>query len=381
MASLDLVRGLDKPVTRYNYPAQLGDLEPLLEKIRRLLLSGTYVLSREVTEFESAFAQYCGCKCARGVNTGTDALILSLRGLGIGRGDKVIAPANTFHATVAAIELAGAEPVLVDASEGSFLLDQSQLPGVIDSRTRAIVPVHLYGKPVPMLNLLTLAARHGIEIIEDAAQAHGARIHDRPVGSLGKIGCFSFHPSKNLSAAGDAGAIVTDDAELASRIDTLRSLGQAAQNEHVAVGLNSKLDSIQAVILRWKLPQLDAWNKARARVAAFYRERLSSLPLTFQAADPHEQHVYHLFPIRTAYRDQLLSHLKARHIDAVIRYPTPIHLQPAFSHRKWRPGDFPVSERLSRELLCLPIRPDMEDDEIDRVATSVKEFFDRGARA
>jgi len=381
MPPVELPRGINRAVPRYNYPKQFGDIGPLLADLERMLLSGAYVLSREVSDFEAAFAGYCNCAYARGVNTGTDALLLALRALGIGAGSKVIAPANTFHATVAAIELAGAEPVLVDAREDTFLLDEAQLSAALDSGVRAIIPVHLYGKPVPMLDLLALAERRGISIIEDAAQAHGAQIHNQRVGSFGTIGCFSFHPSKNLAAAGDAGAIVTNDAALAVRIDRLRSLGQAAQNEHVAIGLNSKLDSLQARILSWKLPHLDHWNEARGRIAAEYRAGLAHLPVTFQAVDPGERHVYHLFQIRTPQRDALLRHLKARAIDAVVRYPVPIHLQAAFAHRNWRAGDFPVAERLSRELLCLPIRPDMSEEETGSVIDAVCEFFDNGARA
>jgi dTDP-4-amino-4,6-dideoxygalactose transaminase len=380
MPPVELIPAVDS-VSRYNYPHQFGDLQPLVADLERMLLAGAYVLSREVSEFEAAFARYCGCAHARGVNTGTDALILALRALAIGRGDKVIAPANTFHATIAAIELAGAEPVLVDARADTFLLDQDQLPGLFDPSVRAIIPVHLYGKPVPMLNLLALAQRRGIAVIEDAAQAHGAKIHGRPVGSFGKIGCFSFHPSKNLAAAGDAGAVVTNDVALAARIDQLRSLGQAAQNEHVTLGLNSKLDALQARILSWKLPHLDRWNEARARIAAWYRGGLSHLPLTFQATHADELHVFHLFQVRTVHRDALLAHLKAHNIVAVIRYPTPVHLQPAFAHRGWRAGDFPVAERLSRELLCLPIRPDMNESETGYVIHAVCRFFENGARA
>jgi dTDP-4-amino-4,6-dideoxygalactose transaminase len=309
------------------------------------------------------------------VNSGTDALTIALMALGVGPGDEVITQANTFHATVAAIRLAGAAPVLVDADAGSFLIDEHQAASAVTSRTRAIIPVHLYGKPTPMRGLLGLAERTGIAIVEDGAQAHGARIDGRAVGTFGAIGCFSFHPSKNLAAAGDAGALVTDSDELHARIGPLRELGQRGQNNHVVLGLNSKIDAIQARVLSHKLPFLEAWNRARREIAGWYGERLASFPLSFQRTDHGEVHVFHLFQVRTAARDPLLEHLRARGVDAVVRYPTPIHLQPAFAGCGWRPGQFPVAERLARELLCLPIRPDLTRAEVDYVCDCMAGFF------
>jgi len=247
----------------------------------------------------------------------------------------------------------------------------------VTRRTRAIIPVHLYGKPTPLTELLALARDKGLVVIEDAAQAHGARIHGRRVGTFGIAGCFSFHPSKNLAAAGDAGAIVTDDHELAQQIARARALGQQGQNEHVTVGYNSKLDSLQARILSYKLGRLDEWNAARRERAALYRDALRDLPLSFQREDPDEEHVYHLFQVRTEYRDDLLAHLKREGVDAVVRYPVPIHLQPAFEHRGWRRGQFPIAERLAKELLCLPIRPNLTESDVAFVAGSVGAFFDR----
>jgi dTDP-4-amino-4,6-dideoxygalactose transaminase len=345
-------------------------------ELRSMLLQGSYILTREVQDFERAFASYCGCNFARGVNTGTDAILIALRALGIGPGDEVITQANTFHATVAAIELSGATPVLVDAEEESFLMDVSQVPSAITTRTRVIMPVHLYGKPTPMIRLLDIAQRAQVHLIEDAAQAHGAIIHDRRVGSFGIAGCFSFHPSKNLAAAGDAGAIVTSSETLAERIDRVRALGQRAQNDHIEVGFNSKMDSLQARIVSWKLGQLDSWNGARARAAARYREALSELPVSFQSTNLNETHVYHLFQIRTSHRDALLDFLRKSGVDAVVRYPVAVHLQPAFAGRGWLSGQFPVAQKLADELLCLPIRPDLEDDEIEFVAGCVRAFFD-----
>jgi dTDP-4-amino-4,6-dideoxygalactose transaminase len=361
--------------SRYNYHHQLGAVDPLLDDLRRMLIDGRYILSSEVQQFERDFAQYCGCSYARGVNTGTDALIIALRALGIGPGDRVVTQANTFHATVAAIELAGATPVLVDADNDTFLMNVDELAAKAGDRIRALIPVHLFGKPTPMEPILAIARKYDLTVIEDAAQAHGARMGGQLAGSVGVAGCFSFHPSKNLAAAGDAGAIVTNSQGMADRIDECRSLGQRKQNEHLIVGLNSKLDALQARILSWKLPQLDDWNRARRRVAHWYRSALATQPVSFQAETDSEVHVYHLFQIRTPYRDSLLQFLRAAGVDAVVRYPTPIHLQPAFQKWGWRCGDFPVAESLARELLCLPIRPDMDESEVDFISSKVHAFF------
>jgi dTDP-4-amino-4,6-dideoxygalactose transaminase len=363
-------------VERYNYPGQFGsDLETLLSDIRRMLLQGHYVLSGQVSQFEGEFAEYLGVSHVRGVNSGTDALIIALRALGVGPGDEVITQANTFYATVAAIHQVGATPVLVDADENSFLMDVSQLPSVISSKTQAVLPVHLYGKPAPMGAVMSMAKAHALAVVEDAAQAHGARLCGKMAGTFGDIGCFSFHPSKNLAAAGDGGAIATNSAFLDERVRCLRELGQTGQNNHVSLGFNSKLDAIQARILSWKLPHLDLWNEQRRKVAAMYTDRLSGLPIRFQSADDDEEHAFHLFQIRTPERDALLRHLQKAGVDAVVRYPSPIHLQTAFAEFGWQQGQFPVAERLAKELLCLPIRPDLSVDELDYVCDQVRGFF------
>lgn len=363
-------------VSRYNFVPQFGDaIESLLDDIRSMLLEGRYVLTREVMEFERTFAAYVGTRFALGVNTGTDALVIAMMALGVSRGDEVITHANTFHATVAAICLAGATPVLVDAEEDTFLIDRSQIEAAVTPHTRVLMPVHLYGKPTAMEEILALAEKHGLFVVEDAAQAHGAHIDGQRVGSIGDIGCYSFHPSKNLAAAGDGGAICTNRDDLFSRMEECHTLGQRRQNDHVRLGLNSKLDAIQALVLSTKLPHLDRWNEQRRNVAAMYRERLTGLPLRFQAFSKDEGHVYHLFQIRTDRRDALCKHLCEAGVDAVVRYPTPVHLQPAFSARGWRRGQFPVAERLANELLCLPIRPDLTVSEIDHVTGCIHSFF------
>jgi dTDP-4-amino-4,6-dideoxygalactose transaminase len=366
-------------VARYDFLSQFESLDELMKELSAMLTDGHYVLSGEVAEFERAFAQYLGCSFVVGVNTGTDALLCSLRILDLRPEDEVVTQANTFNATVAAICLAGLKPVLVDASEDSFLMNTDQAVAVAGPRTRVVVPVHLYGKPTPMRDLLQECAKRGLDLIDDAAQAHGARIEGRRVGTFGALSCFSFHPSKNLAAAGDGGAIATNRADLRDRLIALRSLGQVGQNNHVQVGYNTKLDSIQAKVLSWKLPRLDLWNEQRRSVARLYRERLSDLPIKFQQWDEGEEHVFHLFVIRTDQRDRLLQDLQSKNVDAVVRYPVPIHLQRAFSDRGWREGQFPVAEALARELLCLPIRPNLTIDEVEYVSDCVHAFFSGGA--
>ena len=362
-------------VNRYNFASQFGDdLHRITEEISRMLVTGHYILTEEVSHFETEFANYLGARYVQGVNTGTDALTIALLALGTQPGDEVITQANTFNATVTAIIRAGAKPVLVDAEEGSFLIDQPQVESAITARTRVILPVHLYGKPTPLDGLLALAQKRDLYLVEDAAQAHGARIRDRRVGTFGVVGCFSFHPSKNLAAAGDAGAIVTNHDSVDHQIRRYRELGQHGQNNHVLVGLNSKLDSIQALVLSRKLPHLDCWNAQRRTVARWYRERLDNLPLYFQS--PDDEHVYHLFQVGAEKRNQLLEFLLSHGIDAVVRYPTPIHLQPAFANCGWRKGQFPVAEKLANELLCLPIRPDISLSEVDFVADKIRTFYE-----
>lgn len=363
-------------VKRYNYQQQFGDdIDRLMGDLRSMLLNGSYILTEELASFEREFARFVGVAHACGTNTGTDAITLALMALGLGLGDEIITQANTFNATVAAIRITGATPVLVDADENSFQMNATQVGAAITSRTKALLPAHLYGKPAPMAKLLAIADRWRLAVVEDAAQAHGARLDGRMVGSFGTAGCFSFHPSKNLAAAGDAGAVATSDAQLAEQIALMRCLGQRNQNEHLVAGINSKMDAIQARVLSWKLSCLEDWNAQRRRVAASYRERLAGLPLRFQSEDPNEEHVYHLFQVRTDSRDALLAHLQQSGVDAIVRYPTPIHLQPAFSDMGWRKGQFPVAEKLAAELLCLPIRPDLSLSEVDYVSECVHVFF------
>jgi dTDP-4-amino-4,6-dideoxygalactose transaminase len=363
-------------VPRYNFGAQVeGDLDELMTSLRDMLVNGRFELCDEVDQFESAFAAFVGVKYARGVNSGTDAITLALRGLGVGPGDEVIVPANTFYATVAAIALTGATPVLVDAEEESYLANAAQIVEVTTPRTRCIIPVHLFGKPMNLTSLLPFATTRGIFIVEDAAQAHGASLAGRQVGSFGACGCFSFHVSKNLSAPGNGGAVVTDDPRIARSIEGQRRHGQFDQGHHEIFGINSKLDAIHARVLSAKLKRLPQWNKRRREIASLYRAQLAGLPVSFQSHSDDEEHVYHLFQIRTKARDALLDHLIAAGADAVIRYPIPIHLQATFERYGWKRGDFPIAEALADELLCLPIRPDMSESEVAYVTDSIRQFF------
>ena len=364
-------------VARYDFAAQFAPIiDEVSETFRDALLDGRYGLNDEVAAFEREFAAMTDVAYGCGVNTGTDALLLALMALGIGRGDEVIAHANTFHATVAAIVLSGASPVLVDADPSSFLIDMEQVQPAIGPRTKAIIPAHLYGKMTALDPLLAIAQQHGIAVIEDAAQAHGAMDQRQfRAGSRGLLGCFSFHSSKNLSAAGDGGIVLTDDPELADQLRCMRSLGQASQNNHVRVGLNSKLHALQAIVLRAKLPYLDEWNARRRHIAAAYRAGLADSPVRFQAEDTGEEHVFHLFQVRVPARDALLTHLRRAGIDAVVRYPVPVHQQPCFSSCPWRVRHLPVAEELAKTLLCLPLHPTMTTEHVDYVVAQVTEFF------
>lgn len=350
-----------------------GILPDVLSEIERTLLSGNVILSSEVSRFEQAFASYIGCGYALGVNSGTDALILALEALDIGPGDEVITVTNTFHATALAISRTGARPVLVDCRPDDFMMDIDQLKAAVTDRTRAVIAVHLFGRPLDIEPIVALCDHYGLDLIEDCAQAVGARIGNRRVGSIGRIGCFSFHPSKNLGAAGDAGIITTSDPKLAERLRGLRYFGQRERKVHGELGHNTKLDTLQAIVLYHKLPMLDGWNDRRRERAARYRAQLSGLPLSFQAPDP--EHVYHLFQVRSAERDELQKCLVAAGVDAIVRYPKPIHLQPAFASLGYGPGAFVVAEQLARTLLCLPIRPDLDDRHMDLVVTAISDFY------
>jgi dTDP-4-amino-4,6-dideoxygalactose transaminase len=302
---------IEMNVPRYNYANQLTKVdEEIIPKFRDSLLSGQYVLTSEVNTFEESFAEYCGSKYGIGVNSGLDALTLSFMALSVGSGDEVITVANTFHATVLAIVRVGATPVLVDCDPDSYLMDIDQLKSAITPRTKAIAVVHLFGKAQNMTDIMKIAEEHKLYIVEDACQSMGAFWQGKRVGSIGTLGCFSFHPSKNLAAAGDAGLIVTNDCKLKDHLIQLRYFGQAAPNHHDLIGWNTKLDTLQAIVLNSKLPQLDRWNSLRFQKAKLYQEILVNLPIEFQSVGEINSHVYHLFQIKISMRDKLFEYLK-----------------------------------------------------------------------
>jgi dTDP-4-amino-4,6-dideoxygalactose transaminase len=346
----------------------------LLPQVERLLATGAFIGGEPVTRFETAFAAYCGVPHAVGVANGTDALHLALRALGVGPGDEVVTVANTFVATVGAIAQCGARPVLVDARHDTLLMDASALDAVATPATRAVIPVHLYGRLAEMAPIAGWCARRGVALLEDAAQAHGAIRDGRRAGAFGDAAGFSFYPAKNLGAAGDAGAVVTPRAEVAERLRRLRDHGQTERYHHAIVGVNSRLDALQAAVLAVKLERLDAWNARRQALAALYHERLAKVAGVEPIAAPPDaaSHVYHLFVVRSPERDRLRAALEARGIDTGLHYPIPVHLQPGWRHLGYREGDFPVAEVAARTVLSLPIYPHMADDAVHRVCDAIE---------
>jgi dTDP-4-amino-4,6-dideoxygalactose transaminase len=344
------------------------------DAILKSLRSAQFIQSSGVQSFEQHWAEFCGTTQAIAVDSGTAALEIAMKGLGIGAGDEVIVPAHTFIATAAAVALCGARPVFVDAEPVHWQMDVGLLAERITARTRAIAAVHLFGQPCDLDSLSELCRERGILLIEDAAQAQGARVKGRRVGSYGAVGCFSFYPAKNLGAFGDAGAITTDSAELASRLRRLSNHGRLTKYEHSEVGENLRMDEIQGVVLDFELPYLDRWNARRREIAALYREQLQSLPIFLPKPLPDTEAVHHLFPIGSARRDELAKYLAARDVDCGIHYPLPLHLQPAFARLGYHRGDMPVAERIGLEELSLPIGPFMSDNQVERVCEVVREF-------
>jgi dTDP-3-amino-3,4,6-trideoxy-alpha-D-glucose transaminase len=336
--------------------------------VGRVLGSGWYILGEEVAGFESEFAAYHGVSHAVGVASGTDALLLALRALEIGPGDEVITVAHTAVATVAAIELSGATPVFVDVDAATGTLDPALLPAAVSSRTRAIVPVHLYGHPADLEPILAVAGQHeGVAVLEDCAQAHGATYRNRLVGSWGDLAAFSFYPTKNLGALGDGGAVITHDGTLAERLRMLRQYGWRERYVSQVAGYNSRLDEIQAAVLRVKLRHLEARNEARRRLAACYDERLAGSGLVLPVERPGNKHVYHLYVVQSPQRQRVQEWLKVNGIGTAVHYPVPVHLQPAYHHLGYEVGSLPVTERLAKQVLSLPLYPQLSLGQVDAV--------------
>lgn len=353
--------------------------EPLetaaVEVFRQVYRKNDFILGDHVRHFEEEFAHATGATYGIGISSGTAALELSLRALGVGPGDDVLTTPFSFFATAAVIVYVGARPVFVEVDPTTLNLDPRALERRLTLKTKAILPVHLFGQPADMTAINNFARAHKIHVVEDACQAHGARWHGQPVGALGKIGCFSFYPTKNLGGFGDGGIAVTNDGDLAERLRRLRNCGRRAQYEHLELGYNERLDNLQAGLLRLKLPHLKVWTEERQRLAALYRRELadsSAKPLAVTSgADP----VYHLFTVRAPRRDALREHLATHGIQTGIFYPTPLHLQPAFAGFGGKAGDFPEAERAAGDVLSLPLYPGLSEKNVLRVTAAVRAFY------
>jgi dTDP-4-amino-4,6-dideoxygalactose transaminase len=349
--------------------AQYRSIKPDIDAaIARVLDSAQFVLGPAVSDFEKDFAAFCGVSDAVGVNSGTSALHLALLASGVGPGDEVVTVPFTFVATVAAIEYTGARPVFVDVEPDYLTMDPAKVEEAMTPRTKAIVPVHLYGQPADMDPILAIARKHGVTVIEDACQAHGSEYKGRRCGSMGELGCFSFYPGKNLGACGEGGAVVTNDSAMAVRMRLLRSWGEATRYEHSLRGFNYRMDGIQGAILGVKLRHLERWTEARRRHALAYRRLLSETIAVTPVEREGCRHVYHLFVVRLSDRDKWRARLAEAGVQTGVHYPIPVHLQPAYRDLGHAEGDFPVSERAGTEVLSLPMFPELTPAQIETVA-------------
>lgn len=351
----------------------------LTSAVERVLETQQFILGPDVQQFEKEIAERLGCRYAFGCASGSDALLLALMALGIGVGDEVITSPFTFVATAGSIARVGARPVFVDIDPDSYNLDPKQIKPTITARTKAIMPVHLFGRPASMEDITAVAKANGLAVIEDAAQAIGATYRGRFAGNIGDLGCFSFFPSKNLGGAGDGGMVTTNDPKLADRLKLLRLHGSRSKYQYEILGLNSRLDTLQAAVLRVKLRHLGEWTMARQRNAIRYRHLFAQAELESLIRLPAEtlgsQHVYNQFVIRTQQRDQLRDHLHRSGIPSEIYYPTALHLQPAFRYLGYKSGDFPHAESACRSVLALPIFPELTEAQQEAVVTAVSDFF------
>ena len=345
------------------------------EAIGRITRQGNFILGKELDSFEKAFASFCGAERCVGVASGCDSLLLSLEALGIGSGDEVITVANTFVGTLLPILRRGAVPVLVDCLDDVLNIDPDQVAAAVTPRTKAIVPVHLYGQPAEMDEILALAEKHSLAVLEDAAQAHGATYKGRPCGGMGNAAGFSFYPAKNLGAYGDGGAMTTNDTDIAKHVRMISNYGQSEKYCHDLPGWNSRLDTIQAAILSVKLEGLPAANEARRSIAAAYRERLAELPLKIPVEREYVEHVYHQFVILVDRRDEMRAFLDQRGVQTGIHYPNPLHKLKAFSDCDFARGSHPVTEAVANKLVSLPIFPGLTESEIERVCETIAAFY------
>lgn len=355
------------------------ELVPIKTKLEQAVISvldhGRFILGPEVAQLETEIAQLCGVDHAIGVASGTDALMLALHACGVGPGDEVITTAFSFFASAGVISRLGAKPVFVDIDPATFNLDPERLEAAITSQTKAIMPVHLFGQTADMNRISKIASQHGLKVVEDGAQAIGSLYHDRPAGALGDVGCFSFFPTKNLGAAGDAGMIVTNDPTLAEMVRLLRVHGGHFEYHHKLVGYNSRLDSMQAAVLLVKLPHLKSWTEGRRHNALRYDNELAGLPLATPAIGTGNYHIYNQYTITTDRRDDLLKYLSDKNIGCKVYYPVPFHLQECFADLGYSEGQLPHCEKASQSVLSLPVFGAMTDDEQTEVISAIKQFF------
>jgi dTDP-4-amino-4,6-dideoxygalactose transaminase len=365
------------PVPFLDLKAQYQPLrQEVLDALRDVADSSAFVLGPRVTAFEETFARYTGVKHCVAVNSGTSALHLALIGASVGHGDEVLTVPMTFIATSWAISYLGAKPVFVDVDPLTYTMDVRQVQRMLTPRTKAILPVHLYGQPADLGPLLEIAQRKGIPLIEDAAQAHGAQYRDRTAGSYGQSGCFSFYPGKNLGAYGEGGAVVTNDDDLARRMKALRDHAQSQRYHHDEIGFNYRMDAFQGAVLSIKLKHLEGWIEARRRLAERYRTLLSDLPLQLPVEAPGRRHVWHLFVVLHPERDRLRAALEQDGVQTGLHYPIPLHLQKAYADLGYKAGAFPVSERIGRECLSLPLFPEMTEAQQDAVVAALRRALD-----
>jgi dTDP-4-amino-4,6-dideoxygalactose transaminase len=358
--------------------AQYDSIRPeVLSVLAEICQSTSFAQGPATSEFEAKFAAYCGVDHCVSLNSGTSALHLALRCLDVGPGDEVVTVSMTFIATAWAISYVGATPVFVDVDPVRRTMDPVKLEAAITPRTKAIIPVHLYGMPAEMDRIMAIAERHGLPVIEDAAQAHGAKYRGKRVGQFGQIACFSFYPSKNLGAYGEGGALITNDTRIAQRAHSLRDHGQSQKYLHDEIGYNYRMDSFQAAVLSIKLKHLDTWNSARNERARYYSKLLKDSSYKFPAHIPDSECVWHCYVIETPQRDSVRSALQDAGIQTAVHYPVPVHLQKPYAHLDYQPGDLPVTEALCEQCLSLPIYPELSKEKISRVASVLRNLQDR----
>jgi len=359
-------------------PAQIRSIRPELDAaLARSLDNCSFCLGPDVAQFEKDFAAYCGVKHALGFNSGTSALHVAMRLHNVGPGDEVITTPFTFIATSWAISYCGARPVYADIDEETFNLNPALIEKAITPRTKAVLPVHLYGLPFDVDAIADICRRHNLPFVEDAAQAHGAKYKGKTVGGFGSTAAFSFYPAKNLGACGEGGALVTNDPALATRAKSLREHGSTVRYHHDEVGYNYRLEGMQGAVLGVKLKYLEKWTNERRRVARRYQELLADTPLRLPQETPHTQSAWHLYVVRHPRRDELKAFLDTHGIGNAVHYPLPLHLQKAYASLGYKPGDFPVAEKACREVLALPMFPELTDAQIQRVASVIRVFFQK----